>query len=52
MTKMKILLTEKKILYYKESITFQSKYCKVVLHKTECFIPLKESLMIKKMFFL
>ena len=27
MTKMKILFTEKKVLYFKENITFQSMYC-------------------------
>ena len=26
-TKMKILFTEKKVLYFAEMITFQSKYC-------------------------
>ena len=31
---MKVSLTEKKVLYFKESITFQGKYCpsKKVLH--------------------
>ena len=54
-TKMKVSFTEKKVLYFKESITFQSKYCKLkkVLYQTKSCVYVKESIIlnIKSYFF-
>ena len=50
--KIKVSITEKKVLYFKEKSTFQSKCCilKKVLYLTESFIYLKENIVIKKEF--
>ena len=52
---MKVSFTEKKVLNFKESITFQSKYCKLkkVLYQTKCCVYVKESIIlnIKSYFF-
>ena len=54
-TKMKVSFTEKKVLNFKESITFQSKYCKLkkVLYQTKSCVYVKESIIlnIKSYFF-
>ena len=52
---MKVSFTEKKVLYFKESVTFQSKYCKLkkVLYQTKSCVYVKESIIlnIKSYFF-
>ena len=49
-TKIKVSFTEKKVLYFKDSFTFQSKSCilKKLLYQTESFIYLKESIIAKQ----
>ena len=48
--KIKVSFTKAKVLYFKESFTFQSKYCilKKVLYQTGSFIYLKESIIINQ----
>ena len=49
-TKIKVSFTEKKVLYFKDSFTFQSKSCilKKLLYQIESFIYLKESIIAKQ----
>ena len=54
-TEIKVSFTEKKVLYFKDSFTFQSKHCilKKLLYQTESFIYLKESVItMQKVLFL
>ena len=46
-TKLKVLFTEKKVLHFKESITFQCKYC-----KTKRLIYLEENILLNRKFYL
>ena len=53
LTKVKVLFAEKKVKYFKENITFQSKYCKLkkVLYLTNCFVYLTESIILNIKFY-
>ena len=44
---MKVLFTEKKVLHFKESITFQCKYC-----KAKRLIYLEENILLNRKFYL
>ena len=50
---MKVLFAEKKVKYFKENITFQSKYCKLkeVLYLTKFFVYLTESIILNIKFY-